>query len=67
MGFEILLVCIFDRYSPKTPSVSNWTPEKIEIIDAKNGKPGTGLEKNRDLIKTYNNNPNPNTEKANPE
>ena len=35
--------CIRARYSPMTPIENNCIPEKIAIVDARNGNPATGV------------------------
>ena len=41
VGFPIIRKCMRAKYSPIIPSVTNCTPEKIAIVAAKKGKPGT--------------------------
>jgi hypothetical protein len=40
-GRSMMRRCMRARYSPMTPSVTSCTPAKIEMIEARNGKPGT--------------------------
>ena len=40
-GLSMVRKWTLARYSPNTPSVKSWAPAKIDIMEARNGKPGT--------------------------
>ena len=65
-GLFNILKCCLAKYSPIIPIVNNCTPEKMAIIDAKNGKPGTGDPSIKNLPRTKNNTHSPKNEKTKP-
>ena len=58
--------CIRARYSPMIPRANNCAPENTAMIDARNGKPGTGLPLIKYLTITNASVNNPNKVKLNP-
>ena len=62
-GLFNILKCCLAKYSPIIPIANNCAPEKIEIIDAKKGKPGTGDPCKKKRTETKNNTPRPKTAK----
>ena len=65
-GLSIARKYILAKYSPIIPIANNCTPEKIAIIDAKNGNPCTGVPTNRYCTTTYIRIDNPKNAKINP-
>ena len=53
VGCLVELTCIRAKYSPIIPSATNWAPEKMEMIEARNEKPGTILPSLNQFIITY--------------
>ena len=62
----MLRKCMRARYSPMIPRANSCAPENNAMIEARNGKPGTGSPCMKYRITTYASTKNPNNVKTNP-
>ena len=59
-------ICMRPRYSPRMPSANNCAPEKMAMIEARNGKPATVVPLMRNRPSTYASTARPNSVNVNP-